>query len=211
MNYNTGIGRGRGRGRIVPNIAGRSRGSGRNQERGLRRGRYRTQGELRKNQTGLNSQKTGIPHSEPSSGEPLRRDGFPENSSSGGVTLQFAKTTLYKALGVPKPQVRNVYRALRTFERVKPPAKLPDNTLKVAIVSRAGSLVIRALLNAGAPLAFSAVSEAVKRSRTDVLKIFFASDKFDVNMKGPDGNTLFDVARAHGRSVVTKMLENAKK
>jgi len=207
-NYNTGTGRGRGRGRIVPNTAGRSRGSGRNQERGFRRGRYRTQGELRKS---LAAQKTGLSHSEPSAGEPLRRDGFPENSSSSGVTLQFAKTTLYKALGVPKPQVRNVYRALRTFERVKPPAKLPDNTLKVAIGSRAGSLVIRALLNAGAPLAFSALSEAVKRSRTDVLKIFFASDKFNVNIKGPDGNTLFDVARTHGRTVVTKMLENAQK
>jgi len=211
IHYNAGAGRGRGSGRIVPNIAGRSRGSARNQERGLRRGQYKSQGELRKAQAGYRAQKTGPSYSEPPAGKPARRDGFLENSSPRGVTLQFAKTTLYKALAIPKPQVRGVYRALRTFERVKPPAKLPENTLKVAIGSRAGSLVIRALLNARAPLSFSAISEAVKRSRTDILKIFIASDQFDVNIKGPDGNTLFDVAKIHGRSAVTKMLESAKK
>jgi len=201
---NAGTGRGRGRGRIGTYTAGRSRGNSRIQERGGRRGRYRSQGENRKNQSGYR----GSSSSNPPSRISPRGDGLNEGS---GVTLQFAKTMLYKSLTIPKPPVRSVYRALRTFERVKPPASLPDNTLKVAISSRAGSLVIRALLTAGAPLTFISIAEAVKRSRTDVLKIFFASDKFDVNIKGPDGNTLFDVARINGRSEVMQMLENVKK
>lgn len=210
-NNSAGTGRSRGNGRIAPNSTGRPRGNSRIQERGVRRGGYKSRGDLRKIQAGNRGQRNSPSSGDPSYVEPHRGDGLSEKSSSSGVTLQFAKTMLYKSLTVPKPPVRGVYRALRTFERVKPPTQLPDNTLKVAIGSRAGSLVIRALLNAGAPLTFSAMSEAVMRSRTDVLKIFFASDKFDVNIKGPDGNTLFDVARVHGRSAVTKMLENAKK